>query len=99
MSCETLSLECQPTGITTHNKELQRGLVPKDKAARVASYAKKVAYGVGLIAHSCGVAEPRRLRRHHMRLMEADGRSVNMAELYPEPEQRIAVADGAGLTQ
>ena len=52
------ALQCNkntcPTGITTHNKELQQGLVPADKCKRVAAYAKKVTYGVGLIAHSRG---------------------------------------------
>ena len=38
------ALQCNkntcPTGITTHNKRLQKGLVPEDKAQRVAAYAK-----------------------------------------------------------
>ena len=31
-----------PTGVTTHKKSLQRGLVVKDKADRVAEYARTV---------------------------------------------------------
>jgi len=60
------ALQCNkntcPTGITTHNKRLQRGLNPKDKAVRVANYAKNITYEVGIIAHSCGVREPRQLK-------------------------------------
>jgi glutamate synthase domain-containing protein 2 len=84
------ALQCNkntcPTGITTHNKELQRGLVPADKAVRVAAYAKKVVYGVGLIAHSCGVTEPRGLQRHHMRIIEHGAASHTMSEVYPTPD-------------
>lgn len=68
------ALQCNkntcPTGITTHDKELQRGLVPKDKGQRVASYAKQLTHGVGLIAHACGVAQPRLLKREHMRIID-----------------------------
>ncbi|MEM9101622.1 MAG: FMN-binding glutamate synthase family protein [Pseudomonadota bacterium] len=86
------ALQCNkntcPTGITTHKKDLQRGLVPKDKAQRVTAYADKIVYGVGLIAHSCGVAEPRELNRRHVRVIEAGGSTVSMAELFPEPKRR-----------
>jgi glutamate synthase domain-containing protein 2 len=83
-----------PTGITTHDKHLQRGLVVADKAQRVMRYQQGMEKEVSIIAHSCGVAEPRQLRRHHCRLVQPNGRSVPLAELYPEPpdvpEQRIA---------
>ena len=84
------ALQCNkntcPTGITTHKKDLQRGLVPEDKAIRVANYAKKISYGVGLIAHSCGVKQPRGLCRHHVRIIEHGGRSKLFSEAYPIPE-------------
>lgn len=84
------ALQCNkntcPTGITTHNKDLQRGLVPEDKATRVANYAKKISYGVGLIAHSCGVQQPRGLSRKHVRIIEHGGRSKLFSEVYPTPE-------------
>ena len=83
------ALQCNrntcPTGITTHNEELQRGLVPEEKATRVAAFAKLVAYGVGIIAHSCGVAEPRGLQRQHMRIIESSGVSHSMSQLHPVP--------------
>ena len=34
-----------PTGITTHNERLQRGLNVADKAQRVANYNKYIHYG------------------------------------------------------
>ncbi len=76
-----------PTGITTHNRRLQRGLDPEVKADRVASYCKNLIHEVEVIAHSCGVPEPRRLKRYHVRIVRDDGKSVPMDEIYPYPKQ------------
>lgn len=82
------SLRCNkntcPTGITTHDRRLQRGLNPGDKAIKVANYVSQINHAVEVISHSCGVKEPRGLKRHHARIVQGDGRSINMAELYPE---------------
>lgn len=72
-----------PTGVTTHDPRLQKGLVPKDKAAKVASFAKNMIHEVETIAHSVGVAEPRQMRRRHVRIVQGDGRSIPMNEIYP----------------
>jgi glutamate synthase domain-containing protein 2 len=83
------ALQCNkntcPTGITTHNKKLQTGLDPTIKAERVRKYAENMVHEVGVIAHSCGVHEPRLLRRFHARIVCPDGKSVPINELYPEP--------------
>ena len=83
------ALQCNkntcPTGITTHNKKLQTGLDVTIKAERVKNYAQNMAHEVGVIAHSCGVHEPRLLCRFHARMVRPDGRSVPLDELYPEP--------------
>lgn len=71
-----------PTGITTSNLDLQRGLDPTDKGVRVANYQKYLEYGVGLIAHSCGAHDPRQLQRHHARMVTEHGQSVPLSELY-----------------
>jgi len=73
-----------PTGITTHDKRLQRGLDPEDKAERVRRYAEFMHKEIGVIAHSCGVPEPRLLRRYHCRVVQADGRSIALDQLYPD---------------
>ncbi len=75
-----------PTGITTHDPRLQRGLDPQDKKAKVANYCKNLVHEVETIAHSCGVDEPRKLRRKHVRIVQPNSRSVPMDELYPRPE-------------
>ncbi|MGB2130260.1 MAG: FMN-binding glutamate synthase family protein, partial [Marinobacterium sp.] len=63
------ALQCNkntcPTGITTHDPKLQQGLVPEVKAERVANFHHNLVHEVELIAHSCGVTEPRQLRREH----------------------------------
>jgi glutamate synthase domain-containing protein 2 len=88
------SLKCNkntcPTGITTHDRRLQKGLDPEDKAERVANFVKKIEYGVNLIAHSCGADHPRELRREHVRLVQGNGVSVLMSELYPDAEGKAA---------
>ncbi|MDH3632169.1 MAG: FMN-binding glutamate synthase family protein [Gammaproteobacteria bacterium] len=82
------ALQCNkntcPTGITTHDGKLQRGLDPIDKAQRVASFQDQIEHEVGIIAHSCGVHEPRQLRRFHCRVVQDDGRSVPLDEIYPD---------------
>ncbi|HID82156.1 MAG TPA: FMN-binding glutamate synthase family protein [Chromatiales bacterium] len=84
------ALQCNrntcPTGITTHNKKLQRGLDPTIKAVRVGDFARNITKEVGIIAHSCGVKRPRELKRFHVRMVLANGRSKPLDELYPYPE-------------
>ena len=67
-----------PTGITTHDPRFQKGLDVGDKQERVARYAKQIIKEVEIIAHSVGVAEPRLMRRAHVRIMQDNGQSVPM---------------------
>ena len=83
------SLQCHldtcPTGITTHNKRLQRGLVVTDKAERVASYAYWVNLEVDKLAHSCGLHNARAFRRQHVRIVQTPYRSLLLEEMFPYP--------------
>jgi glutamate synthase domain-containing protein 2 len=72
-----------PTGITTHDPRLQKGLHPPHKAERVAHYVHNMTYEVGTLAHACGVRSPRELRRIHARVVQPNGRSASLEELYP----------------
>ncbi len=93
------ALQCDkntcPAGITTHNKRLQRGLVAKDKAERVMHYQKNMVEEVSMIAHSCGVVEPRKLTRNHASLVSANGPSIILSEIYPEktPKSKIPMVN------
>ena len=77
-----------PTGVTTHDPHLQRGLVPQDKAERVAHFARNMEKEIAMIAHSCGLPQPRALGRQHARMMVEHGRSIGLEELYPAPRPR-----------
>ncbi|MBV1904482.1 MAG: FMN-binding glutamate synthase family protein [Pseudomonadales bacterium] len=83
------SLQCNkntcPTGITTHNIALQRGLDPADKSERVANFAKNLSSEVGVISHSCGVEEPRLLMRKHAQIINAQGIPEPMEVVFPTP--------------
>ena len=72
-----------PTGITTHQPHLQKGLVVERKHRRVTRYAQSLIREVETIAHSVGVAEPRLMRRRHVRITQANGRSIPMNEILP----------------
>jgi glutamate synthase domain-containing protein 2 len=80
-----------PTGVTTHNKRLQRALVVEEKFQRVANYANNMNREIDMIAHSCGVRHARELKREHVRLVQASGQSVALNMLYPYPEMKVKV--------
>jgi glutamate synthase domain-containing protein 2 len=86
------ALQCNkntcPTGIATHDARLQKGLDPADKAERVRRYAEHMHYELRVIAHACGVPEPRRLKRYHCRIVGESGRSVPFDEIYPPASPR-----------
>ena len=77
------ALQCNqntcPTGITTHDKKLQKGLDPVLKSTRVANYATSMREEVDLIAYSCGVLEPRMLDPKHAYLVDAQGRPTRLS--------------------
>ncbi len=75
-----------PTGVTTHNKRLQRGLNPENKAERVRKFVKTMRYEVGMIAHSCGVDHPNQLTRDHALIVRASGRSEPLTAIWPNIE-------------
>ena len=71
------ALQCNantcPTGITTHDPKLQKGLDPIIKADRVANYAISMREEVDLIAHSCGVLDPQGLSWQHAFVINDQG--------------------------
>jgi len=81
------ALQCNkntcPTGITTHDPKLQKGLDPELKAIRVANYARNLLHEVGVVAHSCGVVNPYELGREHAYLVTANGLPQRLTDRYP----------------
>ncbi|MEO8766756.1 MAG: FMN-binding glutamate synthase family protein [Nitrosospira sp.] len=84
MRCHTNTC---PTGVTTHNRRLQRGLVVEEKYLRVANYARNMNREIDMIAYSCGLHHARQLKREHVRIVETAGKSVALNILYPYPEE------------
>jgi len=75
-----------PTGITTHNERLQRGLVVEEKYIRVAQYCENMNKEIDMIAHSCGLKHAREFRREHVRIVQEGGQSVALNMMYPYPK-------------
>src|SRR5688572_6225840 len=74
-----------PTGVTTHNKRLQRGLVVEEKYLRVASYCRNMNTEIDMIAHSCGCRHARELKREHVRIVQSADHSIALNMLAPYP--------------
>ncbi len=87
------ALQCDkntcPTGITTHDKKLQRGLVHTQKSWRVTHYIQNMIYEVGVIGHSCGVKSPREFKRIHARIVQSDGQSLSLEEMFPDKSSEL----------
>jgi glutamate synthase domain-containing protein 2 len=85
-----------PTGVTTHNRRLQRGLVVEEKYVRVANYAIGMNKEIDMIAHSCGLRHAREFRREHVRIVQSPGVSIAFSKLHPYPAVKSGVAAIAG---
>ncbi|HEY4997693.1 MAG TPA: hypothetical protein VII36_01045 [Usitatibacter sp.] len=53
-------------------------------------------HDIEMIAHSCGVAHPRLLKREHCRIVQANGATAALNMLYPYPAQKSAPLAGPG---
>lgn len=80
------SLKCHenncPTGITTHQKHLQKGLVSSNKAKRVENYARTMIKEVDDIAHTCGVANGAELTRKNALIFVSNQETIPMVDKY-----------------
>ena len=81
------SMQCHkdtcPTGITTHSKYRQRGLVVEVKSQRVKQYAHWMCYEVNSLAHSCGLGNSREFAREHVRIVQSPGVSWPLDVIHP----------------
>jgi glutamate synthase domain-containing protein 2 len=88
------SLQCNkntcPTGITTHDPDLQKGLNPENKSERVYHFAKNMMQEVNIIAHSCGVHAPQELKRQHAYIVNEKGLPEAMDKLFPNKQPNPA---------
>ncbi len=78
-----------PTGITTHNRRLQRGLVVEEKYLRVANFTRNMNREIDMIAHACGLRHAREFRREHVRIVRGAYESVALSTLFPDCSPRM----------
>jgi glutamate synthase domain-containing protein 2 len=71
-----------PTGVATQNKWLMRGLVPTDKAARVANYVVTLRKELLWLSRACGVEHPGLTTGHHIELLDANHGSRDLYEAF-----------------
>ncbi|MCL4110545.1 UNVERIFIED_CONTAM: hypothetical protein GTU68_035519 [Idotea baltica] len=71
-----------PTGITTHNKWLVRGLDPTDKATKLANYLVGLRGEILKLSHACGVVHPALVTADMIELIDEPHRSATIARLY-----------------
>ena len=64
---------------------------------RVKTFVERMRSEVGAIARSCGVPHPRALKRYHCRIVQANGRSIPLDELYPEAQPAAAAVSASRL--
>lgn len=93
-----------PTGVTTHNPWLQRGLDPDDKSERLSNYVDGLRAELGRLARTCGVPHPALVASHQLELLDGQ-RSTPAAELFgyrvgwglPSESDRAALLEAMGL--
>ena len=71
-----------PTGVATQNKWLMRGLVPTDKAARLANYVVTLRKELLWLSRACGVEHPGLTTGHHVELLDAMHGSRDLYEAF-----------------
>jgi len=71
-----------PTGVTTHNPWLVRGLVVADKAPRVANYLATLRQELTLLSHACGVPHPALVSLDHIDIVDDRFGARSAAEVF-----------------
>jgi glutamate synthase domain-containing protein 2 len=90
--------EC-PTGVATQSAWRQRGLVPSQKASRVANYARAVQEDLMTMVRSMGLRSASELRREHVEVVVEIGRRMRANALYPYPPEVMRSATAGAEPQ
>lgn len=85
-----MALKCHtnhcPTGITTQDPRLRRGLDPQDKYVKVANYNLVLQRELLMFLRSVGVSTPWELTRAHLSVVTAPMQEERMDKLHPYPD-------------
>lgn len=92
------SNEC-PTGVTTQNPALRRGLVVDEKIPRVRRFHKRTIEHLLKMLSAMGLNHPDEIRPHHIYRRSGDLNVANFGDLYDflEPGQLLDDKSGKGL--
>ncbi|MCT7661381.1 FMN-binding glutamate synthase family protein [Mycobacterium deserti] len=71
-----------PTGVATQNAWLSRGLVPDEKAERVANYIKTLRRDLAKVAEACGVEHPGLISTDSVDILDGRTGSTPLHEVY-----------------
>ncbi len=71
-----------PVGVATQDPRRVRGLVPDDKAGRVANYLQSLDAEVVRLAHACGVPHPSMISTDHFELLDGHHGSTIATEAF-----------------
>jgi glutamate synthase domain-containing protein 2 len=74
--------EC-PTGVTSNNPELKKGLIIEEKRFRTANYLTTVREGVFMLAASCGIHTPVLFERSHVTFKDRNASTTRMDTIKP----------------
>lgn len=94
------SLRCNnntcPTGVTTQDPSLTRGLVVEEKIPRVQRYHRRTIESfIGMLT-AMGLTHPNEIRPHHIYRRSGDLKVASFAELYDFMEPGQLLEDGEG---
>ncbi len=85
-----MALRCHtnqcPTGITTQDPRLRRGLDPKDKYVKVANYNMVLQRELLMFMKSAGVSTPWELTRAHLSVVTSPMVEQRMDKIHPYPD-------------
>jgi len=82
-----------PTGITTHNKWLVRGLDPTDKATKLANYLVGLRSEILKLSHACGVVHPALVTPEMIELIDEPYSSRTLTELFQIAGNEPSIGD------
>jgi hypothetical protein len=85
-----------PSGVATHSKWLQRGLVPKVNAPRVANYHKALLHEFSAVLASCGYEKARELSRKDVMKVVGWHDIRPLSDLVPYSKPRVSDAGPPG---
>lgn len=76
-----------PTGVTTHNKWLVRGLDPGSKGVRLANYLVTLRKEISRLCLAAGVIHPAQITLDHFEIMDSPYSSKNAREIFGYSER------------